>query len=44
MENFVRRHIGMPISRLRDLTGLPEERIRTLLKEAAAPASQDAPP
>ena len=44
MENFVRRHTGMPISRLRDLTGLPEERIRTLLKEAAAPASQDAPP
>ena len=43
MENFVRRHTGMPISRLRDLTGLPEERIRTLLKDAA-PASQDAPP
>ena len=43
MENFVRRHTGMPISRLRDLTGLPEEQIRTLLKDAAA-ASQDAPP
>lgn len=43
LENFVRRHTGMPISRLRALTGLPEERIRTLLKDAA-PASQDAPP
>ncbi len=44
LENFVRRHTGMPISRLRALTGLPEERIRMLLKEAAAPASRDAPP
>ncbi len=41
MENFVRRHTGMPISRLRALTGLPEDRIRSLLKEAAVPAPPD---
>lgn len=38
LENFVRRHTGMPISRLRAVTGLPEDRIRSLLKEAAVPA------
>jgi hypothetical protein len=38
LEAFVRRHTGMPISRLRAVTGLPEEDIRTLLKDAAAPA------
>lgn len=41
LENFVRRHTGIPISKLRALTGLPEDRIRSLLKEAAAPASAD---
>ena len=41
LENFVRRHTGMPISRLRALTGLPEDRIRSLLKEAAVPAPAD---
>jgi len=41
LENFVRRHTGMPISKLHALTGLPEDRIRSLLKEAAAPAPAD---
>jgi len=41
LENFVRRHTGMPISKLRSLTGLPEDRIRSLLKEAAVPAPPD---
>jgi hypothetical protein len=38
LEDFVRRHSGMPISRLRAVTGLPDDRIRELLKEAAPPA------
>lgn len=38
LEAFVRRHTGMPISRLRTLTGLPEEEIRALLKEPPAQA------
>jgi hypothetical protein len=38
LENFVRRHTGMPISRLHALTGLPEDVIRSLVKEAAATA------
>ena len=37
LEDFVRRHSGMPISRLRSLTGLPDERIRAILKETAPP-------
>ena len=39
LEAFVRRHTGMPISRLHAMTGLPEEEIRALLKDAAAPLS-----
>lgn len=38
LENFVRRHTGMPISRLHALTGLPEDVIRSLVKEAPAQA------
>lgn len=38
LEDFVRRHTGMPISRLHDLTGLPDDRIREILKETAPPA------
>jgi len=37
LENFVRRHSGWSISRLRASTGLPEDEIRALLK-AAPPA------
>ena len=37
LEDFVRRHSGMPISRLRSLTGLPDDRIRAILKETAPP-------
>jgi len=36
LENFVRRHTGWPISRLRAATGLPEEDIRALLKGQSA--------
>jgi len=36
LETFVRRHAGMPISRLRAITGLPEDEIRALLKDASA--------
>jgi len=39
LENFVRRHSGWSISRLRSTTGLPEDDIRALLK--AAPAADD---
>ncbi len=35
LETFVRRHTGWPISRLRAITGLPEEEIRALLKDVA---------
>ena len=38
LEDFVRRHTGMPISKLHSLTGLPDDRIRTLLKESQPPA------
>ncbi len=38
MEDFVRGHSGMPLSRLRALTGLDPDRIRELLKEAPAGA------
>lgn len=37
LEAFVRRHTGWSISRLRTATGLPEEDIRAILKDAAAP-------
>jgi len=36
LEAFVRRHTGWPISRLRAVTGLPEDDIRALLKGAPA--------
>jgi hypothetical protein len=36
LEMFVRRHPSLPISQLRATTGLPEEDIRDILKEAAA--------
>lgn len=38
LEDFVRRHSGMPISKLRSLTGLPDDRIRTILKETQPPS------
>ena len=41
LEAFVRRHTGWPISRLRAATGLPEEDIRALLKDAAEPGGAD---
>jgi hypothetical protein len=41
LETFVRRHTGWPISRLRAATGLPEEDIRALLKDAAEPGGAD---
>jgi len=41
LEIFVRRHTGWPISRLRAATGLAEEDIRALLKEAAEPGGVD---
>ena len=37
LEDFVRRHSGMPISKLHSLTGLPDERIREILKESQPP-------
>jgi hypothetical protein len=37
LEDFVRRHTGMPISRLHSLTGLPDDRIRAILKETQPP-------
>src|SRR2546422_2889069 len=40
LETFVRRHTGWSISRLRAVTGLPEEDIRALLKSTNPP---DAP-
>jgi len=33
LETFVRRHRGWPVSRLRTITGLPEEDVRALLQE-----------
>src|SRR2546425_177748 len=41
LETFVRRHTGWSISRLRAVTGLPEEDIRALLKETSASAPAD---
>lgn len=41
LEDFVRRHSGMPISKLRSLTGLPDDRIRTILKETRPPGPSD---
>ena len=38
LEMFIRRHSGLPISRLRGITGLPEEAIRALLRETDAPS------
>ncbi len=38
LETFVRLHAAMPLSRLRAITGLPDDEIRALLKEAAPPA------
>jgi hypothetical protein len=37
LEDFVRRHRGMPVTQLRALTGLPEVEIRTIQENAAAP-------
>ncbi|OLC55539.1 MAG: hypothetical protein AUH92_01980 [Acidobacteria bacterium 13_1_40CM_4_69_4] len=37
LEAFVRLHTALPISRLRALTGLPDDEIRALLKGAAQP-------
>jgi hypothetical protein len=41
LERFVRRHTGWSISRLRAATGLPEEDIRAILKDAATPDGAD---
>ena len=41
LETFVRRHTGWSISRLRAATGLPEDDIRAILKDAAAPGGAD---
>ena len=41
---FVRRHGGLPIARLRAITGLPEDTIRALLREAEAPPPSAYPP
>ena len=41
LEAFVRRHTGWPISRLRSATGLPDEDIRALLKDAGGPGGGD---
>jgi len=39
LETFVRRHTGWSISRLRAATGLPEDDIRAILKDAAEPGA-----
>jgi hypothetical protein len=41
LEMFVRRHTGWSISRLRAATGLPEDEIRVLMKDAAEPGGAD---
>jgi hypothetical protein len=41
LEDFVRQNRGMPMSRLRSLTGLPAEAIRALLSEGAGGDPQD---
>ncbi|MBI4168494.1 MAG: hypothetical protein HY510_01000 [Acidobacteria bacterium] len=43
MEEFVRRHRGLPVSRLRSVTGLDVEVIRRILDEAAAPPEGTGP-
>lgn len=43
-EDFVRQHAGLPVDRLRELTGLEAARIRDLMREAAAPAAPPAGP
>jgi hypothetical protein len=43
MERFVREHRGMPISRLRSLTGLDAGTIRRILDEAEAPPAATGP-
>jgi len=37
LETFVRLHAALPLSRLRAITGLPDDEIRALLEETAPP-------
>ncbi len=37
VEDFVRQHPGLPVDRLRELTGLEGARVREILREAAGP-------
>jgi len=37
LESFVRHHADLPVPRLHAVTGLPDDEIRALLKEAAPP-------
>ncbi|HEX9427636.1 MAG TPA: hypothetical protein VGA64_07595 [Candidatus Polarisedimenticolia bacterium] len=44
LEAFVRQHAGLPLQRLRELTGLDSETVRRLIKAAAAAAAEASPP
>ena len=43
-ENFVREHSGLPVDRLRELTGLEAGRIREIQREVTAPPEAPAAP